>query len=233
MAKDKGYKHQILKVSQLSNNAFKVLKPAELDLMQNNLTFLEYRKGENIIKQGTYLSSIFFVSKGLAKMCIEGSNGKILIVKVYSPGDFIGLIDLFSEKYNHCSVVALSPIELYFFDAELLKQIVQENATFASELLLQQSRDNEFWIRKLATLGTKQMHGRLADVLLYLSQEEFTKQDVFEFLSRADIAELTGMSKENAIRLLSEFKNDGIISLNGKKISINNIHLLERLSLIG
>ncbi|MBN1187339.1 MAG: Crp/Fnr family transcriptional regulator [Bacteroidales bacterium] len=233
MVKEKGYKHRVLKVSELQHKAFKVLKPSELSMLQDNLAFLEYRKGENIIKQGTYLSSIFFVTDGLAKICIEGSNGKNLIVKICSPGDFIGLIDLFSEKYNHSSVVAVSMIELYFFDAELIRNIAMTNPNFASELLIQQSRSNELWIKKLASLGTKQMHGRLADALLYLSADNFLSQDIFEYLSRSDIAELTGMSKENAIRLLSEFKNDGIISINGKKISINNIKLLERLSLIG
>jgi CRP/FNR family transcriptional regulator len=73
----------------------------------------------------------------------------------------------------------------------------------------------------------------LADVILYLSGEEFEKTGVFNYLSRNDIAELTGMSKENAIRLLTEFKNDGLIKVDGKDIIINNIELLQKLSSIG
>ena len=77
------------------------------------------------------------------------------------------------------------------------------------------------------------MHGRLADVLLYLNSSEFNNTDVFSHITRQDIAELSGMALESVIRLLSEFKEDGLIRLDGKKIVINNEELILKLSEIG
>lgn len=217
----------------LRNDIFKSLTAEDFKLLEKSKSFLEYKKGENIIKQGTYLSTVYFVTDGLAKLYIEASNGKRLIIKILTPYEIVGLINLFSEKHHNFSVVALTPVKVYFFDAIDFKSILEKNNQFAYDLLQWQSKINTFWLTRIITLGTKQMHGRLADALLYLTQKTMLKNSIFEFLSRNDLAELTGMSKENAIRLLSEFKHDGIITIKGKRIEIKNQSLLERLSLIG
>ncbi len=74
------------------------------------------------------------------------------------------------------------------------------------------------------------MNGRLADALLYLSNEDFLNEKIFSHLSREDIAGFAGFSVESTVRLLKEFKNDKIIDTDGKEIKILNLHLLKDIS---
>jgi len=83
------------------------------------------------------------------------------------------------------------------------------------------------------SLTQKQMHGRMADGLLYLSKD-FFESDTFKLhLSRQEIADLTAMSKDSAIRILKDFERDGLISLKGNELSILNTDQLMNISLKG
>jgi CRP/FNR family transcriptional regulator len=77
------------------------------------------------------------------------------------------------------------------------------------------------------------MRGKLASSLLYLSQEEFAGENVFDFLTRQDIADFASISVESAIKFLKEFEKEEIVSLNGKKIHILNALKLEQISKAG
>jgi len=212
---------------------FCLLKEDELNTLKENITIIKYKKNETVFKQKTYVSNILYIKDGLAKLYIEGSNGRNLILKITSNGDFIGLTDMYNKGMHTFTAIALKESEIFSFEVEAFKKMLEGNSQFAKKILQWYCKNSEYIFNKLSTLGTKQMHGRLADVILYLSGEEFEKTGVFNYLSRNDIAELTGMSKENAIRLLTEFKNDGLIKVDGKDIIINNIELLQKLSSIG
>jgi len=83
------------------------------------------------------------------------------------------------------------------------------------------------------TLTKKQLHGRLADILLCLANRIF-KSNSFDLpLSRADLGDLTGMSTESVIRMKKEFKDDGLIGISCKRIDLLDINRLERLSEFG
>jgi CRP/FNR family transcriptional regulator len=77
------------------------------------------------------------------------------------------------------------------------------------------------------------MHGRMADILLCLAQRIF-KNDIFNLpLSRFELAELTGMSTESVIRVMKDFKEDGLIKFEGKDIELVNIEMLLKISEVG
>jgi CRP/FNR family transcriptional regulator len=85
----------------------------------------------------------------------------------------------------------------------------------------------------MISLTQKQMHGRMADGLLYLSKD-FFKSDTFKLhLSRQEIADLTAMSKDSAIRILKDFERDGLIALKGNELSILDTEQLISISIKG
>jgi CRP/FNR family transcriptional regulator len=86
---------------------------------------------------------------------------------------------------------------------------------------------------RFVSLTQKQMHGRIADVLIYLAENIYNNQTFEIALSRQDISEFSGMSKDSAIRILKEFESEGIIEANGKTISINKMDLLKEISAKG
>jgi len=84
-------------------------------------------------------------------------------------------------------------------------------------------------LTKCLNLGLRQLNGKLANTLLYLNRDEFKEVDIFSYISRKDLAELSGMSMESVVRILSEFRDEKIIEIKGKKIEIMD---LERLKII-
>jgi CRP/FNR family transcriptional regulator len=85
----------------------------------------------------------------------------------------------------------------------------------------------------MVSLTQKQMHGRMADGLLYLSKDFYDSESFDMHLSRQEIADITAMSKDSAIRILKDFERDGIIRLQGSKISILDADQLNDISLKG
>ncbi|HRU69377.1 MAG TPA: helix-turn-helix domain-containing protein, partial [Bacteroidia bacterium] len=86
---------------------------------------------------------------------------------------------------------------------------------------------------RMSCLANKQALGRIADILLYLSEKIFNGQLIENIISRKDIAELAGMSTESAVRILSELNRDKIIKIVNKGIEISNLALLKKLSIAG
>ena len=101
------------------------------------------------------------------------------------------------------------------------------------ELTKSISDSGNYVYKKISDISRKQLRGRLADTLIYLSEEVYASIDFELTLTRKEIAELSSMSMENAVRILSEFKKDSIISVNGRKIKILEPDILKKLSDIG
>jgi CRP/FNR family transcriptional regulator len=198
----------------------------------NQMLHLSYHKKETIIKQNSHCSYAIYLKQGLVKVFTERRNEKNIILKILPPNNFIGINTIHSEIYNF-SITALKDSGVCMLPREQFFEIIQTNHDFASHFFYEQSKISAFLIDKISSLGTKQMHGRLADTIMYLTGNDLMAANVFEHISRKDIAELSGMSPESAIRLLTEFKNDGLIKQNGKSIVVNNSELLNRLSEIG
>jgi len=202
------------------------------DIYLKSLITIRYKKRETIIKQNNHSTHLIYLKSGLVKVFTERNNDKNIILKIITPNNFINLSELCSDIYNF-SCVALKDCEICLMPKEQFLNLINHNKNLTFPILELYSKFTKLLLDKISSLGTKQMHGRLADVILYLCGIELNNTDVFDFLTRRDIAEMSGMSSESAIRLLTEFKNDGLIKTNGKKIEINNLELITRLSEIG
>jgi len=223
---------EICKGCENKCNFFKYLK---IDLPDENIKMISpirYRRKEMIIKQDSYSQNICFIKSGIVRVFCERRNDKNIILNIATPNEFVDLSNIYKDTYI-ISATAMSDCEICIIPKLYINNIIKNNSSFAQFLLEKLSEQNNYYVKKIQSLGTKQMHGRLADVILYVCSERFKVTSIFEHLSRKDIAELAGMSSENAIRLLTEFKNDGLIKMDGKKILINNLELITRLSEIG
>lgn len=200
--------------------------------MLKDVADVRYKKKETLIKQSSHSSNFLFLRSGLVKIFTERRNDKNIVLQIITPNNFIGLSQLFESHYNY-SAMAYKDSEVCIIPKESFYGLLQLSEKFRTYIMTEQSRLTNFYIEKISSLGTKQMHGRLADVILYLNRPDFAKISLFESITRKDIAEMSGMSSESAIRLLTEFRNDGLINTDGKRIEINNRELLQRLSEIG
>lgn len=197
-----------------------------LELKKNHIT---YNKRETIIKEGTGVSNIMYVIDGLVKIYVEGPD-KNIIVRILKSDNFIGLTSLFGDDTYYFSVAALKETRVCVIDREHFKALITNCCDFSGELSEWYCKTYNLMLSKCLNLGLRQLNGKLANTLLYLNSNEFEGIDVYSHISRKDLAELSGMSMESVVRLLSEFNNEKIISIKGKKIEITNLERLKELN---
>jgi len=211
---------------------FLKLSEKELELVEENRLEVKFNKGEIICKQGSFASHIMYLYDGLIKVYLETQN-KNQILNIIPPGRLIGLPSLFNENIFHYSASSIGNSIVCCIDINIFREITQSNPSFASEIIRILNEKAITMYHRLISVSQKQLHGRFADAIIFLSKEIY-KGTSFELtLSRKDLAELTGMSVESLSRVVKEFKNDGIININEKKLEILNYRLLEKISLSG
>ena len=201
-----------------------------LDNLNAYKTRVQYLKGETIFKQGAFAPYVMYVVEGLVKVYLQTGIDKNTSISVASEGEFLAFSSVFGEPVHTYSAQAISNTEICMIEKESLKKILLENPEFALQITSQNYRNERHLFEVIKNISYKQMRGKLASALLYLSQEEFLKKNIFEFLTRQDIADFASISAESAIKFLKEFEKENIISLNGKNIIIDDAAQLLNIS---
>lgn len=212
---------------------FDELTDEERKLVDKNKVTLNYNKGENICKQGSFASHIIYLKEGLAKIYLEGQS-KNLILKITTSGNLIGLPCIYDNNnvfLYSASTYTDSEVELIGID--LFKQLILQNPRFAYRVINVLNENTVQTYGRFHCLTNKQMHGRMADILLCLAQRVFKSESFNLPLTRSDLAELTGMSTESVIRVMKDFKEDGLISNDGKDFELLNTEMLVKISEVG
>lgn len=220
-------------ISSYDCKCFELLTPEEQKLIDENSVRISYNKGEMICKQGGFVSQIMYVEKGLAKVFIE-NGGNSLLLRITPDGSFIGLSAV-SDEFSTFPYSARVYIDTVIrqIDVSTFRKVLNNNNNFAREIINILSANSVQIYGRFFCLTYKQAYGRLADIILCLSERIF-KKGKFELpLSRKDIAELSGMSSETVVRLLKKFNEDGLIKMNGKNIEVVDIEKLQRISETG
>lgn len=192
-------------------------------------THISYKKGETLIKEGIQVTNITYIIDGLVKVYIE-SPEKNIIIKLLKSDDFIGLTSLFGDDTYYFSASALKETSTCSIDREAIKDLVTQCCDFSRELSNWYCKNYNIMLTKCLNLGLRQLNGKLANTLLYLNREEFKSIDIFSYISRKDLAELSGMSMESVVRILSEFNDEKIIEVKGKKIEIRDMERVKILN---
>jgi CRP/FNR family transcriptional regulator, polysaccharide utilization system transcription regulator len=209
------------------------LQEEEISLIKANSNVVEHFDREVIIRQNTRTSHILYVKSGLIKVYKEGKHRRSFMLKIATSGEFLGVMSVFGSDLNHYSAAALQRAEVVYIDSAAFEQVVRRNSEFAMQLLKALSREGLYIFEKLLAQSHKQLPGRIADVILYFSEVIFKRED-FDFpLTRRELAELAGTTKESFIRTLGEFRNDRIISLDGTRVKINSMKIIHTLSELG
>lgn len=198
-----------------------------------NKNVVSFYKGETIFKQGAFNSHIGSIISGFAKIYIEGVNGKQQILYLSNSRDLIGHVSLFYDNSSIVSVSAITDSTVCLISNETIKYYLTTIPALANLIISNINKHNHIIFNRIISLTQKQMHGRVADTLLYLSKILNDSNEIDLPLTRKELAELSGMTTESFIRILTEYKNDGIVVLNGKKIEIKSFQLIRKLSEIG
>ncbi len=200
--------------------------------MNRNRVDVKYRRGESLCKQGIFASSVYYIKEGLVKLSSEDTHGS-LVLSVESRGYFLGLQALSPpHKYTYSSI-AFEDTSVCSVDIKAFRKMLTSNPLFATAIVRQLSNDTRKSFERIATVGVKQLHGRLADLLLCLSVRIYKSREFTTSLTRRDMAEVTLMSGESLSRVLKDLKEEKILEVEGKKFRILDINSLRRISKTG
>jgi CRP/FNR family transcriptional regulator len=212
---------------------FQALSKEEAELVRNSKTQILFRKGDNLTKHGAFSSYALFMIKGLAKQYIEGDGNKSYNLRIIKPGEFIGLSTIFNNKRFNYSSVALTECQVFLIETEAINKVSTQNGEFALKIMNRYMEQNANLYEKLQTVLYKQMNGRLAETLLYLDSLKSENSEIFQLLTRKDLADFAATSTESTVKLLKAFEKDGLITLDEKDIQIKKHKELQELSLRG
>ena len=215
------------------NSCLASLSSEELELFENKRTHVTYLKGETIIKQGALATNVFYINNGLVKQFMQSGGQKLINLRLLKQDDFMAFFSIFDVNVYPYSAVALTDTNVCMIDKKALADLLLRKPKFAFEMTRRNYMREHRYLDVINSLSFKQMRGKLATTLLYLSSEYFTDEKVFENLTRQDIADFASITIESAIKFIKEFEKEGIIKLHEKKIVITERDKLEELSRVG
>ncbi len=199
----------------------------EICAVREEMTF---EKGDVIINEGDEIIKFLYLKEGLVKLYRIDNHGKSQIITIGNPINFVSLLSIFSDKHYKYSVSALEHSVTCNISMDTIRQLAMENGPFAVDVMQKMSRTSDKVIIDYLEIRKKHLRGRTAHVLLFFADEIY-KSDLFELpISRKEIAEYIGMTPENVIRTLSEFRKDSFIRINGKLIEIQDKDRLKMIS---
>jgi len=215
-------------ICEIQAPCFQMLSNEEADLVRNRKTQVLFRKGDTLTKQGTFASYILFLISGVVKQYIEGSDNRSFNIRIVQAGDFIGLSSVFSKSVYTYSTTALTDCQVMLIGKESLSDIIQGNGAFSYHLIQRFFNQNADLHEVLQDQQFKQMHGRLASSLLYLNALKSTLPNIFQLMTRKDLADFAGISTESTVKLLKSFEKEGLVELQEKDIVLLDLdHLKE------
>ena len=182
----------------------------------------KYKKGQVIFEEGETLNGVYCVRDGVCKLTKLSENGKDQVVKLVVKGGLLGKRSLVSEQKTNLSAIALNDMEMCFIPKSEIMNDLSKNPKFTMDVLREMANDLKESDDSLVNMAQTSVKRRMAEILMYI-QDNFGTDDegyLSIVLSREDYASIVGTATESAIRILSQFKKEGLISTSGKRIKI-------------
>lgn len=206
------------------------LNKESLNDVSHHKVMNHYKKGQTIFFQGNPPMGLYCVSTGKIKISRSGNDGKEAIIRIAGPGDVLGHRSLFSKEKYEATATVLEDSSICFIEKNYIYATIQSDPSVALNMIEKLSRDMGIAEKKSAAMFQKNARERLADLFVEFSEDYGVKvEDMIKLdirLSREEIASLIGSAHETVIRLISEFKEEGILVLEGKTILVKDIEKL-------
>lgn len=192
---------------------------------------LSFRKGETIFDDQEIPKGVYFINKGTAKLSKSGAFGKDQILRFIKDGDLIGYRSILCGETFQAKAEAMTDMEITFVPSEIFQHLLEVDNRLAFVMLQKFAFELGESSKTITFLAQKTVRERLAEVLLLLEQKLGTDPEGFIKISltREEVANLIGTATESAIRLISEFKADKLIEVDGRNIKILNREMLTKI----
>jgi CRP/FNR family transcriptional regulator, polysaccharide utilization system transcription regulator len=226
----------IKEILENTKSLFYVLTPEDKEDLHNYVSLTSYRRNEYVFKEGDKPSGFLMLVSGKIKIFKEGVGGREQIIRMSKPMGIIGYRALFAEENHIASAVTLEDSVIASVPLDFILNRALKNSEFSLRLIKKLAVELGFSNARTVTLTQKHIRGRLAESLILLAEKYGFENDgttLKVYMSREDIANLSNMTTSNAIRTLSTFANEKLITIDGRKIKILDVYKLDRISKLG
>ena len=218
------------------NPLWNTLTESEKQQLASDVELVHYSKNEIIHLDGEESKYVWMLLEGKVRIYKEGIGQRQQIIRLLKPYDIFGYrACTVNEPYNS-SASAFEACMVYRLNREFFNELIRENGKFCYEVMLMMAKDLAFSEIQTVNLTQKHIRGRLAESLLLLLKNYGYEEDgktLAMLLPREDLANMSNMTTSNAIRTLSQFAQEGLVSIDGRHIRILEEHELEKISRLG
>lgn len=204
-------------------SVFSDLKDEDFDFLNYEKSIVQLNKGQVLFLQDTKPHGLYCVKKGKVKVFRRGSEGKEQIVRLAHDADVVGYRALVSDENYQCGAAALEETTLCYVPKRALDQLMGTNISIYKKMIGLLASDLKNAELKISDLAQKPVRERVAETLIMLKQKYGVDEDGFTLnvsLTREEMANLVGTATESLIRILSDFRKEGFIEIEHKKIKI-------------
>lgn len=214
--------HHCIVCQNRGHSAFHNLSAGDLDRISDLKTCVSFKKGQVIMHEGARPQGVYCLHSGKAKVYKLGSEGKEQILRFFTKGDLLGYRSILSDEPISASISALEDTFACYIPKSSFFEVIEQNPKFSLNVLHRACHELGEAGKVITSLAQKTVRERLAEVLLILRTTFGETEEGFLDirLTREEIANMVGTATESAIRLLSEFKDEGLIETSGRKIRI-------------
>ena len=190
----------------------------------------KYSKGESIFLEGDQGNGFYIILDGLVKVFKVSADGKEQILHIYGPGHPIGEVPVFAGQHFPANAQAVKKSRLLFFPRRAFIDLITAQPSLALNMLAVLSMRLRQFTVQIENLSLKEVPGRLASYLIYLSREQQNRTSVDLPISKGHLASLLGTIPETLSRIFNKMTAEGIISVHGGAIAIKDSQALEALA---
>ncbi len=217
-------------------NFWDVLTPDERQYLRNNHTVQTFKKGEILTCEGDVPTHIMTLEAGKLKVYKEGVGSRTQIIRMLKPGENFSYRAMIANELYNTTVAAFESSTVYLIKKDIFISILRHNNALCFRFLEELATDLGASDARTVSLTQKHIRGRLAEALLILKKNyglEADEATINIYLSREDLANLSNMTTSNAIRTLSQFVNEHLIAMDGRKLKIIDEERLVKISRLG
>lgn len=212
-------------------DVFSQLTHEQLDTVNRHRSQVIFKPGETIFKTGSPLTHMLCMTGGLAKVYLEDPNSeKNILLSILKPVEIIGGPGFLVDDRHYITVVALEETTACFVRVEDYKEVIFNNPKFSMELIKYRNERIIKYFDKIIHLTHKQAKEKVAETLVYLSDDIYNNNNFSTSLTRQDMADMSAITKESTIRALKELENEGLIKCNLHDFEILNKPALRKIS---
>lgn len=213
-----------------SHSILTELPPEDIEKLTAHMSDQQYSKGEIIFRENSFSSGIFFIRSGKVKKYKADKEGREQIIYVANAGELIGYHALLAEERYPDSAAALEDCLIAFIPKEDFLEVLGFSKVLSQRLLKLLSHEFAVFTNNVALFAQRSVRERLATQLVVMREkykENYQPGMAVEInLSREDLASLVGTARENVVRILKDFKEEGIVETKGRKIVVTDVHKL-------